>query len=62
MDSLGRRIGASPAMRTAANYVQAQSWKDVAAGIDRLVRQRPGASIAIAVVAGFVVGRALRPR
>jgi ElaB/YqjD/DUF883 family membrane-anchored ribosome-binding protein len=69
MENLAKRIGASRAVRNAANgvqraahYVQEHGWKDVAGGIDRAVRRSPGASILIAVVAGFFVGRALRPR
>jgi ElaB/YqjD/DUF883 family membrane-anchored ribosome-binding protein len=69
LENLSRKIGASRAMRTAvhrveraAHYVQAHSVKDVAAGIERVVRGRPVASIAVAVVAGFLVGRALRSR
>ncbi len=69
MENLAKKIGASRAVRNAANgvqraahYVQEHGLKDVAGGIDRAVRRRPGASILIAVVAGFFVGRALRPR
>jgi ElaB/YqjD/DUF883 family membrane-anchored ribosome-binding protein len=69
LENLSRKIGASRAMRTAAtsvqraaHYVQAHSVRGVATGIDRAVRTRPAASIAIAVVAGFFIGRALRPR
>lgn len=69
LESLAQKIGAAPAMRTAANgvqraahYVQAHSVKDVLNGIERAARRRPVASIAMAVVAGFLVGRALRSR
>ena len=65
LDSLSRTIGASRAVRhaaSAAHYVQAHSVRDVATGIDRAVRKRPAASIAVAVVAGFLVGRAFRSR
>ena len=69
LDNLAQRIGASPAVRRAASemqraaqYVQAHSMKDVAIEIDRAVRGRPAAAMAIAVVAGFFVGRALRSR
>ena len=54
--------GAASGMRRAAHYVQARSMKDVAAGVGRAVRGRPVASIAIAVVAGFLLGRSLRRR
>ncbi len=69
MDNLARKIGASRAVRNAANgvqraahYVQDHGLRDVAAGIDRAVRGRPATSVLIAVVAGFLVGRALTPR
>lgn len=69
LDSLAQKLGGSHAVRSAASgvqraahYVQAHSVKDVATGIERAARRRPGAAIAIAVVAGFLVGRALRSR
>jgi ElaB/YqjD/DUF883 family membrane-anchored ribosome-binding protein len=69
LENLAQKIGASRAVKTAADsfekaaqYVQAKSVKDLAAGIDRAVRRRPASSIAVAVVAGFLVGRALRSR
>jgi len=46
----------------AAHYVHTAGVKDLAIGIDRAVRRRPAASILMALVAGFFVGRALRPR
>jgi len=69
LESLAERIGANRAVRSAAtgvqraaHYVQAHSVKDVATGIERVVRRRPAAAIVVAVVAGFLVGRALRSR
>jgi ElaB/YqjD/DUF883 family membrane-anchored ribosome-binding protein len=69
MESLGRKIGANRAVRRtaysvnrAAQYVQRHSVKDMAAEVERLVRRRPEYSIAAAVLAGFLVGRALRRR
>lgn len=69
LESLAQKVGGSRAMRTAAggveraaHYVQAHSVKDVAAGIERAVRSRPASAMAIAVVAGFLIGRALRSR
>jgi ElaB/YqjD/DUF883 family membrane-anchored ribosome-binding protein len=44
----------------AANYVHDHSAKDLAAGIERLVRQRPGTALIVAAVAGFLVGCSLR--
>jgi len=49
-------------VQRAAHYVQSISVKDMAAGMERWVRQSPGRSLAIAAVAGFLVGRALRSR
>jgi len=69
LETLSDKIGASRAVRTAASgvqraahYVQAHSVKDVATGLEKAARSRPVAAIAIAVVAGFLFGRALRSR
>lgn len=69
LDTLAQKVGANRAVRSAASgvqraahYVQAYSVKDVATGIEKVVRRRPAAAIAIAIVAGFLVGRALRSR
>jgi hypothetical protein len=69
LETLAQKIGAAPAVRSAADsvqraahYVQAHSVKDVIAGIDRAARRRPAAAIGLAVLAGFLVGRAIRPR
>jgi ElaB/YqjD/DUF883 family membrane-anchored ribosome-binding protein len=69
LDTFAQRVGGSRAVRTAASgvqraahYVQAHSAKDVAIGIERAVRSRPVSAMAIAVVAGFLAGRALRSR
>jgi hypothetical protein len=69
LDSLAHKVGGYQFVRTAAieveraaHHVPAQSLKEVAAVIDRAVRRRPASAIAIAVVAGFLVGRALRSR
>ena len=69
LDTLAQKVGANRAVRTAAtgvqraaHYVQAHSVKQVASGIEKVVRQRPAAAIAIAAVAGFLFGRALRSR
>ncbi len=58
LESLAQKIGSS----RAAHYVQTHSVQDVALEIERAVRRRPVPAIAIAVVAGFLAGRALRPR
>ncbi len=44
----------------AARYVQDYAVRDMAAGIDRIVRKNPVPSIMLAVVAGFLVGRAIQ--
>jgi len=69
LDTLAQKIGGNRAVQSAksgvqraAHYVQAHSVKDVASGLEQAVRSRPAASIAIAAVAGFLVGRALRSR
>ncbi len=69
LENLARKIGASRAVRNAANsvqraarYVHVHSARDLTAGIERLVRRRPGYAIAFAIAAGFLVGRAVRPR
>jgi len=69
LENLAQKVGSNRAVRTAtasvqraAHYVQAHSVKDVANGLERAVRSRPTASIAIAAVAGFLIGRALRSR
>jgi hypothetical protein len=69
LDSLAQKIGTTPVVRSAAggiqraaHYVRANSVKDVFAGIGHAARRRPAAAIGIAVVAGFLVGRAIRSR
>jgi ElaB/YqjD/DUF883 family membrane-anchored ribosome-binding protein len=69
LESLAQKIGSARAVRTAATgvqraaqYVQGHSVKDVATDIERVVRWRPAVSIAVAIVAGFLVGRAIRSR
>jgi ElaB/YqjD/DUF883 family membrane-anchored ribosome-binding protein len=69
LESLAQKIGATPVVRSAADhvqraahYVQAHSVKDVLSGIERAARRRPVAAIGIAVIAGFLVGRAIRSR
>ncbi|HEY1340521.1 MAG TPA: hypothetical protein VGF59_23575 [Bryobacteraceae bacterium] len=68
-DTLARKLKIAPAVRQAANgvqcaaqYLQEHSVKDLASGLDRAVRQRPGAAILAAVAAGFVVGTVIRRR
>jgi hypothetical protein len=69
LDTLAQKVGATRAMRSAASgvqraahYVQAHSVKEVATGIEKAVRSRPAAALAVAVIAGYLAGRALRSR
>ena len=62
LESLAEKIGSARAVRTAAHYVQTHSVQDVAFEVERAIRRRPAPAIAIAVLAGFLAGRALRSR
>jgi len=67
LDALARKVGsyragATSGVHRAAGYVQTLSVKDVAVGIERAVRSRPASAMAIAIVAGYLVGRSLRSR
>jgi ElaB/YqjD/DUF883 family membrane-anchored ribosome-binding protein len=67
LDDLARKVGSNRTIRTAAHgvqraarYVQEHSAKDIAVKAERLMRRQPVATIAIAITAGFLAGRALR--
>lgn len=65
LDALARKLKATRAAHrigSAARYVQAHSMREVATGIERWIRRRPASAILAATIAGFVVGRALRPK
>ena len=69
LDNFARKLKVNRAVRhatggiqRAANYVQAHSVKDMATGMERIVRQRPVPSLLVAVLAGFVIGFALCPK
>jgi ElaB/YqjD/DUF883 family membrane-anchored ribosome-binding protein len=62
LETLAQKIGSARAVRTAAHYVQTHSAQDVAFEIERAIRRSPAPAIAIAIVAGFLTGRALRSR
>jgi len=65
LDKFARKLGSSPVasgVQKAAQYVQAHTVEEMAAGVERTIRKRPAVAIAVAVAAGFLVGRALRPR
>ncbi len=67
LHTLAQKLQASGAIRHAATgvqraayYVQAHSVKDMAIGIGRFARRRPGPTLAVAVAAGLLVGWTLR--
>ncbi len=67
LDDLARKVGSNRTIRSAtqgvqraAHYVQEHSAKDIAAEMERLMRKQPVVTIAVAVAAGFLVGRAIR--
>jgi hypothetical protein len=69
LEKFAHKLGSNPMVRNAASgvqraaqYVQAHTVDDMAAGAKRAIRKRPGAAIAAAVLVGFLVGRALRGR
>jgi ElaB/YqjD/DUF883 family membrane-anchored ribosome-binding protein len=45
-----------------AHYVHDHSPKNMAAGVERLIRQRPATALVIAAAAGFLIGRTVRRR
>jgi ElaB/YqjD/DUF883 family membrane-anchored ribosome-binding protein len=55
---------ASAARRTgnAAHYVQEQYLREMVTGLGRFIRRNPAPSLAAVLIAGFLVGRALRNR
>jgi hypothetical protein len=46
----------------AAHYLQGRYVREAATGAGRLIRRNPGAAVLAAVVAGFLIGRAIRRR
>jgi len=46
----------------AAHYLQGHSVKEAATGAGRVIRRNPSAAMLAAVVAGFLIGRAIRQR
>jgi ElaB/YqjD/DUF883 family membrane-anchored ribosome-binding protein len=69
LDALARKLRTTPGGRRAAdgleraaNYVHIHSVRDVAFRVERFVNEKPATAILIAVAAGFLAGRALRPR
>jgi len=68
LENLASRIGAKRVVQSAAGsvqraaqYVQAHSVKDMASEVEQAVSRRPAYSIAAAVIAGYLLGCALRP-
>ena len=69
LDSLAQRLrvkraayNAAAGVQRAARYVQHHSVRDMASAVERRVRRRPAASLVLAVVAGCLVGFAIRSR
>ena len=69
LDNLAQKIGAgrptNPSAidrQQAAGSLHAPRLRDFAAGIERTVRKRPTSSLLVAILAGFLVGRAIRSR
>lgn len=69
LDTLARKVrmnktfrGTAGGIERAARYMHGDAVRRAAAGLDRLVRERPVYSIGAAAVAGFLIGRALRSR
>ena len=56
--SMGRRAGES--LEGAADYLNQHTLAQMSADCGMWMRRNPGPSLAMAAVAGFVVGRALR--
>jgi ElaB/YqjD/DUF883 family membrane-anchored ribosome-binding protein len=50
---------AASGMERAAHYVQAYTWEEMAAGIERFAIQKPVAALSIAAAVGFAVGSVL---
>jgi ElaB/YqjD/DUF883 family membrane-anchored ribosome-binding protein len=50
---------AATGMERAAHYVQAYSWEEMAAGIERFAMQKPVAALSVAAAVGFVLGSVL---
>jgi ElaB/YqjD/DUF883 family membrane-anchored ribosome-binding protein len=62
LQSLAAQIRAVPAMQSAAQYWQEHSPTEIASVVNRAVRRNPVPAIAVALVAGFLLGRALEGR
>jgi hypothetical protein len=57
-----RRAAQSGPIRDAARYVHEHYWKDLAAGIEHIVQERPGLSVLAAFMTGYIAGRLIRSR
>ena len=69
LESFAQKLKAPRAVRNtasglgrAAGYVQTHRMKEVATTISEEVRRRPVPAIVAAMIAGFLIGRALRSR
>jgi hypothetical protein len=52
--SRGSRIAGNA--QRAAHYVQSNSWKELVAGLEHIIRRRPGTSLLVAAAAGLLTG------
>jgi ElaB/YqjD/DUF883 family membrane-anchored ribosome-binding protein len=62
LESLAQKIGAYPAVRSATQYWQQHSARDLAGAVNRAVKRNPIPAIAAALLAGFLLGRTLKMR
>ena len=62
LETLAGKVHAIPAVRNAAQYWQDHSARQMAVDVRRAVRRNPAPVIAVALVAGFLLGCALYVR
>jgi len=54
--------GAMSSMGGARDYMRDHSISDIAEEVQAMVRRKPGTALAVAALAGFLLGRAIRNR
>ena len=62
LENLAQRVGAIPAVRSAAQYWQEHTARDMAGEMNRVMQRNPLPAIAAALLAGFLLGRAVEGR
>ncbi len=60
LESLALKLRAVRPVNQTVDYLQSHSPREMAAGVGRLVRRRPVYAVVAAVVAGLLVGSAVR--